>query len=449
MRNLSKILEDALNFNAEWVFQNYKSHCLKKLSSFKGNNNKTIFEHEDIELIKKMFKVDTIKTLDFALNIIKGYYTKSSGEDKYNFYFEIEYQSRTHGHSAIYYLLVDRVKEQAKKITPWFNQFFEDHQNSKSNTILKVLFMGLGANPAHYSDNIFQLVSWFHKDRGLVGNCKLEFHLRQLLAVSYSHFNQVQKETIDKIVLSIQPKHEIRIFTDVNGKKKHSLGRYGHHQFLYLSALPLSEVMARPKLRKRFQELKRKFKTIKDEVPPKLQIIGVGPPLDKVAYSKMTFDQWEQSFHKYNREFRAEIAPSKGSLLEHSRAFQNEVKNRPSHFFHFIEKLIDENAVPYEYIVAGLTGLKDAKYNALEVQRIYKKALPISFDRDYTLYFVWVTSYFIEAQILDQDILEYLIDKATNHPDPQGNSIINSSFALVIFDRFSFDCPHYFSDFRK
>src|SRR5690606_9301485 len=88
---------------------------------------------------------------------------------------------------------------------------------------------------------------------------------------------------------------------------------------------------------------------------------------------------------------------------------------------------IDENKVPYQYIVAGLTGLKEAKYDPAEVQHIYKKALSIPFDREYTLYFVWVSSYFIEAKILDQDVLQYLIEIAKNHPDPEGNTIRNDA----------------------
>jgi len=36
-----------------------------------------------------------------------------------------------------------------------------------------------------------------------------------------------------------------------------------------------------------------------------------------------------------------------------------------------------------------------------------------------------VSSYLVEAKILDQDVLEYLIEIAKNHPDPEGNTILN------------------------
>lgn len=186
--------------------------------------------------------------------------------------------------------------------------------------------------------------------------------------------------------------------------------------------------MARSPLKKRFQQLQRKFKTVKDKEPYKFGLAGVGPPMDSSAYDKMTFDQWEQTFEKYDAEYKADFTSSIGSILEHSRAFQAEIKkNRATHFFPFIEKLIDENKVPYQYIVAGLKGLTEAKYDPAEVQRIYKKALTIPFDREYTLYFVWVSSYFVEAKILDQDLLEYLIEIAKNHHDPEGNTISNDA----------------------
>lgn len=429
-----KTLEDALNFNVDWVMQKYKAHCLSKIEAIKGNNDKPHFEHQDEELFKKMFEANTTKALDFALDIIKQISAKTSAEDKSKLYidlgfwlFDYERNARSHGHEAIYHLLVDKVQEQAEQTTPWFDQFLAEHQNSNSITILRLLFFGLLANPAHYTNEIFQLMELFHQKDGLEGHDKIQFQFRQLLTAVYPHFNQAQKDTIDKIVLSIKSKYEVRIYTDDNNKKRHTLMRYGHHQFLYLSVIPLNEVMARPQLKKRFQELQRKFKTVKDKEPNKFRTFGVGPPMDSSAYHKMTFNQWEQTFEKYDAEYKAEFASSRGSLLEHSRAFQAEVKNKASHFFPFIEKLIDENKVPYQYMVAGLTGLKEAKYDPAEVQRIYKKALSIPFDREYTLYFIWVSSYFIEAKILDQDVLEYLIEIAKNHPDPEGNTIRNDA----------------------
>src|SRR5690606_5127712 len=256
---------------------------------------------------------------------------------------------RSHGHEAIYHLLVDKIQEQATKATPWFDQFLVDNQTSNSITILRLLFFGLFANPAHYANKIFQLMELFHQKEGLDGEDKIQFQFRQLLQKVYIHFDKDQKNQIDTILLSIKPKYDLDIDQDENGKKHHRLKRYGYHQFLYLSSIPLNEVMAKPKLKKRFQELQRKFKTVKDEEPNKIRAFGVGPPMDSSAYDKMTFDQWEQTFEKYDPEYKAEFASSRGALLEHSRAFQAEVKNRASHFFPFIEKLIDENKVPYQY----------------------------------------------------------------------------------------------------
>jgi hypothetical protein len=429
-----KTLEDALKFNVDWVMQKYKTHCLNKIEAIKAFTDKPHFEHQDEELFKKMFEVDTTKAFDFALDIVKRISAKTSGEDNSKLYidfgfwlFDYERHGRSHGHEAIYHLLVDKVQEQSKQTTPCFDQFLADHQNSNSITILRLLFFGLLANPAHYSTEIFQLMELFHQKDGLEGDDKIQFQFRQLLTSAYPLFNQTQKKAIDKIILSIQSKYEVRLYTDDNDKKRHTLMRYGQHQFLYVSAIPLNEVMARPQLKKRFQELQRKFKPVTDKEPNKISVYGSGPPMDSSAYDKMTCHQWEQTFEKYDAEYKAEFASSRGSLLEHSRAFQAEVKNRASHFFPFIEKLIDENKVPYQYIVAGLRGLKEAQYEPAEVQCIYKKTLSIPFDREYTLYFVWVSSYFIEAKILDQDVLEYLIEIAKNHPDPEGNTIRNDA----------------------
>lgn len=429
-----KTLEDALNFNVDWVMQKYKAHCLNKIEAIKGSNDKFHFEHQDEELFKKMFEVDTTKAFDFTLDIIKRISAKTSGEDKSKLYidlgfwlFDYERHGRSHGHEAIYHLLVDKVQEQAEQTTPLFDQFFADHLNSNSITILRLLFFGFLANPAHYANEIFQLMELFHQKDGLEGDDKIQFQFRQLLQEVYSHFDNSQKDQIDKILLSIKSKSELDIYQDENGKKHHRLKWYGHRKYLYLSTVPKTELYERPLLKKVFLELERKFNKVTDREPNKIRMNWVGPPMDSSAYDKMTFDQWEQTFEKYDVEYKAEFASSRGSILEHSRAFQAEVKNRASHFFPFIEKLIDENKVPYQYLVAGLTGLKEAEYNPAEVQRIYKKALSVSFDREYTLYFVWVSSYLVEAKVLDQDVLEYLIEIAKNHPDPESNAIRNDA----------------------
>jgi hypothetical protein len=429
-----KILEDVLSFNVDWVFQKYKAHCLNKIEAIKSINDKPNFEHQDIELFKKMFKADTFKALDFSLDIIKRISEKTSVKDKSKLYidfgfwlFSYDRLGRSQGYEAIFQLLVDKIQEEAEQVTPWFDHFFEDNINHNSITILRLLFFGLLANPAQYANKIIQLMELFHQKDGLEGEGKIQFQFRQLLSAVYPHFNQNQKERIDKIIHSIKSKYELGIYTDDNNKKRNTLYRFGHYQFLYLSAIPLNEVMARPQLKKRFQELQRKFKAVKDKEPNKVITFGAGPPMDRSAYDKMTFDQWEQTFEKYDAEYKTEFTSSRGSILEHSRAFQEEVKNRASHFFPFIEKMIDEYKVPYQYIVAGLTGLKEAKYDPSEVQRIYKKAITIPFDREYTLYFVWVSSYFIETKILDRDVLEYLIEISKNHPDPKDYTIPNDA----------------------
>jgi hypothetical protein len=429
-----KALEDVLNFNIDWVIKKYKFHCLKKIETIKAFNDKPHFEYEDEELLIKMFEVDASKALDFALDIIKRISAKTNFEDKSKLYndlafwwFDYERHGQSHGYEAIYHLLIDKVQAQAEKTTPWFDQFLADYQYSNSITLLRLLFFGLLANPAHYAKEIFNLMEIFHKKDGLEGEGKIQFQYRQLLNAVYTHFDYSQKDHIDKVLLSIKSKYELDIYLDENEKKRHRLKWYGYHQFLYLSSIPLNEVMANSKLKKRFQELQRKFKTVQDEEPNKIRSSYVGPPMDSSAYDKMTFDQWEQTFEKYDPEYKADLGSFRGALLQHSRAFQAEVKNRASHFFPFIEKMIEENRVPYQYIVAGLTGLKEANYAPAEVQRIYKKAIHIPFDREYTLYFIWVSSYFIESKILDLEVLEYLIDIAKNHPDPEDNTIRNDA----------------------
>lgn len=428
-----KILEDALKFNIDWVIQKYKLHCLEKIEAVKSTNDKPQFEHQDEELLKKLFEVDVEKAFNLALDVVKRISDKTSSEDKSELYidlgfwlFDYERHSHSQGYEAIYHLLIDKIQEQAKNTTPLFNKFIATYKESNSITILRLVVYGLIANCAPYVNQIFELIQIFNKKKGFEGHDKIQFQFRQLLKNAYPYFTLNQKDEIDKIILSIKSKYELGTYVDDQGKKRHTLRSYGKDLFLYLNSIPANEMKDRPYLKKRFMELQRKFHFIRDEEPHKISWFGVGPPMDSKAYEKMTYEHWESTFEKYDDEYKREFTSYRGSLLEHSRKFQEEVKNRSDYFFPFIEKLIDEKKVPYQYIVAGLTGLQEAKYTASEVQRIYKKALSISFNREYTLYFVWITSYFIETKILDKEVLEYLINLAKTHPDPESTDIRNN-----------------------
>ncbi len=425
-------LEDALSFDVDWVIQKYKCHCLERIEAIKSVSDKPSFEYDDEELIKKIFENDGEKGFDLALTLVKEILDKTSGKNKSTLYtdlgflwFDYERGGHSHGYKAIYHFLVDKVQEMAKQTLPQFDQFFLDHKDSNSITILRLLFFGFLANPSHYVMEIFQFMKIFHKKGGLVGDGKIQFQFRQLLEKVYPYFDDVQKSFIDNVILSLKPEYEQGIYQDDSGKKSSKLKWYGRTKFLYLNAIPRSELDNRPLLKKVFQELERKFQTVVDKEPYKFGVHGVGPPMTSSAYDKMTFEQWESSFEKYNAQYTPDFTSPEGSILEHSRAFQAEVKNRATHFFPFIEKLIDENKIPYQYIVYGLKGLTEAKYIPNEVQRIYKKALPICFDREHTLYFVWIASYFIETKVLDVEVLEFLVKTATTHSDPKGNTILN------------------------
>lgn len=423
-----KVLENALNFNLDWAIQKYTFHCHNQIDAIKSVTDEPHFEHEDEQLFKKMFQVDANTALVFTLDIIKRISAKTHDKDPSKLYidfgfwlFDYERDGHPSYDEAIYHLLIDEVKEQAKQTTPWFDQFFTDHLNSNSVTILRLLFFGFLANPAHYTNQIIELMELFYQKGGLELEDKIQFQFRQLVTAAYPNFDNTQKDQIDRMLLSIES-NEPWIYKDKNEKRSIWKG-YGYKKYSYLSAVPKTEVYKRPLLKKTFLELERKFNGFSDTEPNTIRTSWIGPPLDSTAYNKMTFDQWEQTFEKYNATYRPERTAPKGSILEHSRAFQTAVKKRALRFFPFIEKLIDENKVEHQYIIAGLTGLIEAQFDPAKVQRIYKKAFSIPFDEECTRYFVWLSSYLAETKILDKDVLEYLIKIATEHPDPVGDTI--------------------------
>jgi hypothetical protein len=333
-------------------------------------------------------------------------------------------EDRIHGHETIYVQLIKELKNQAKANTQGFKKFVSNHIDSNSVTILRLLMFSLEVDPQLYRDDIFELMKRIHMKGGFNIDGKLQYQLRLVLKEVYTHFNASQKDEVDEILLSVSHPLEFEMY-EKDGRKNHKLRWYGIDKFKYLSSIPETEVLLRPRLRKVYQELKRKFNVIEDEEPNRIRVHGSKPPLKASAYEKMSIEDWERTFQKYGDTHVPDWL--EGSITEHSRKFQEEVKNRSTYFFPLIEKIIQGGEVSHEYITSGLTGLKEAGFAPIELQRLYKMAFRVPFDRERTLYFIWISSYFIETNVLDEEVLDFLIETAKHNPDPEGREIRNDA----------------------
>jgi len=423
------IIEDSIPYRFDWALSKFRVHCLDITSQIQVANDKPRLEYQDEELLRKFFKANGTRTLDLALELVKDISNRTSSPDKSSLYvdmgfwlFDATEHDRVHDYETVYVQLIQELKVQAKTNSQRFREFVAAHVDSNSVTILRLLLFSFEIASQKHRDDIFDLMRRIHEKGGFNIDGKLQYQLRLALKEVYSHFSSSQKDELDEILLSVSHPSEFKVYS-IEGKRGHYLKSFGIDKFKYLSSIPETEVLVRPRLRKVYQELKRKFNIVKDEEPNRIRFHGSSPPLKSSAYEKMSFEDWNRTFQKYGDTHVADWL--EGSITEHSRKFQEEVKNRSAYFFPLIEKIIEDGTVSHEYISCGLTGLKEAGYNPTELQRLYKKALSVPFDREHTLYFIWISSYFIETEVLDEEVLDFLIDSAKHNPDPEEREVRN------------------------
>jgi len=427
------ILKDASKDNLRWTLEVFDQYLRKKVESQKNTYDKPKLGYDDCDLLKKFFEVDLEQLFDFTLDFVKSVSkrrTNVENESKLRSdlpYF-FKYPASNHNdYEEVLQLLIDKSKQLAVNNPAKYEEFVNGYLNDNSMTILVILAISLQDQPEKYSDLICEFLIIFSSKKGLE-RTDSGFYIRKLITQSYEYFTNEQRQNVNNMILNISPERDMKVYINEEGKRYHYLQWSGRIKYEFLCAIPLNLLFEQPLLKKVYQELKRKFGEFQEEELRSTVIRRVPPPLPSRAYENMNFKEWENSFLKYKEDgFPYYHGPLRGSKTEHSRAFEKQVTDRPSEFATFVEKLIDENKVEQDYILSGLKGLQEGKYDADDFRRLFKKALNLDLDREHTLYFVWLTDYLINSQNCDDEIITFLCDVAINHEDPSTDEKVEDS----------------------
>lgn len=423
------ILEEAAIFDIDWSIAQYKPYIDNLIDTISNPRTDINFSHDEIRFMKTIFKINKETGFTFYFNILKKLIDRTKGaleNDKsvlYNdfafwFYSVIKTYS-DNDYKAIFSSLKKNIEKLSKEEAITAKQFIENNIDSNSITILKLVTLCLSANSKYFINEIFYFLDAYSKKGGFNGDGNLPFHVRNLLKCSYSFFSKEQKTKLNKILLSIKSDYEQFSYTDEKGKKR--VGKaYGRLMYSYLNAIPSEERKQFSEINRQHQSLKLKFGKIENEREPNsVRISGVSAPLPSIAYEKMSFKQWQKSFLKYGDEHKRDVFTNQGSKLEHGRAFEETVKYNPKKYYPLVKKLVDNKAVANDYIIHGLRGLVESNFrNTDALIKLFEEVISIDFNREFTMYLVWMTSQFIRKKKISDKIIQFLIKQALTHPDP-------------------------------
>jgi predicted Zn-ribbon and HTH transcriptional regulator len=409
---------------------------LKKIlnETFRDLSNMNSISYELKTLLEKIYTFHPQKTFEFLFDIMNEIVEKDKDVNQFNnhktelykgFYFsDVGIKSSSEDtDDEIFNILRNHIIELSNNNVDEFKNLVKKYINSNSIPILKLYSIGLNENPKIYIDIIFEIVLNIHRKNGFNGwDNKFQWLVRHLIGKSIKHFSVSQNKEITDILLSIKPNYEFKVGTHKD-KKYHLLNYSGEKQYLFFNVIPKHDIYKNPRLKKRFQELQRKFGEPKEDKPKEGRIISysVGAPYSEKVYKNMTIKNWYKSINKFNDSYKRDrfSSPSRGGTMEHARAFEKEVELRPDFFIELIFDIVNNRSTSDTYMIHGISGLINSKYESLIVLKLIKKVIEYEdLGISNTLRTVWHIEYLIENKLVDEKIIKYLSNLALNHENP-------------------------------
>jgi sRNA-binding carbon storage regulator CsrA len=311
--------------------------------------------------------------------------------------------------------LIKRIDDEA-----FIKLFFNQHKDSVSMSVLKLLALVLQEKPKGYTSEIVELLGIVAEKNGFNGlDDMFQYAYRTLIAKSLPHLSLRQSHGVVKILHSISHPYEKEVCLDRDGNKYHRLGLYGNKKYLFLDAIPRKVLLQYPTLEKAHQELFRKFGLVTDlQLDVSRTRYGSSTaPLRPSAYLYMSDEHWIRSMEKFNDEHIEGFYT--GGKLEHKRAFTEAIKKNPLRFYDLICRLFTLTGISHDYYGAGIEGLIEAKFPVKEILPLYHKFINLPLNTSNTLSAVHNADYFISEEAADTNIVEFLSRMALGHPNPE------------------------------
>jgi len=421
--NYSHFLLGILEYKPEVVCKIFFDDIYEKINDVSSKdefNKRQFFSHYDIEIFNKLLNWNSDVILPRLLQLIHTMVDKTKWESETDFFLDgafygyEQFEPDLYPHWQVLSLVLEKIKELAINDKSKFIKLVKGFEKSHSFTLLKIVLHGYNAKTDLYVEEGFNLFCRKGILENVTSNLIGDFKLRSLLRNIYPHFSKEQKEKINKLILSVSPYWE-------KDREKGQQSLRGYTRYKLLNAIPDDVISKHPLMKKEFRELERKFGKLKEK-PIRIGITkGIGPPLPRTAYEKMTPEQWLTSFRKYDESTswgmpREELL--KGGIIENSRAFTEQVSKRPDEFYDFVFDLGKRNDVSISYLGAGLEGLIKGNYD-IEKIKILIKTYWRDKDTEFRKGIIRAIEYIDRKDNLDLDLIEILTEYALNDPDPK------------------------------
>ena len=373
---LKKISKSNIDYSIDKLFD-YLNETLDVRTEI-DVDKKDLIDRKSLDLVKKLIEKEPLKIIKKALPYIEKIVLRSvhkENEDTYLLYNRtfsyMDLDSRIYKIYSLYKHVLNQLKILAKENKPIFLELVKPYKDTRHEALLGLFILGCEDEKFEYLEEIYRILNNRRLIEEISFSENIGYSLLQILADTFDYFSREQQIVLIEVFNRVSPDRSR--YSDIETLKFKRIYRgYRRYQILLkISVDKLKEFS----VYKDFQELSRKFDWYKEEKPHKMKARWIGSPLSEDAYKFMTFNSWKQSMKVYglNRRDRKEKDFLKGGKLEHSRAFEDVVKENPTKYYTFLLELKDDIEIEEDYLCSGLNALVEVKYDNEKIAKAILK----------------------------------------------------------------------------
>ncbi|MFA6200513.1 MAG: AAA family ATPase [Bacteroidales bacterium] len=432
--NIYHFLDTATETQPDFVIKELREQVVKNLPHMDHLKSNYIPGNHDISHIyEKLYEKHRDKAAVFFIDIIKliTEATKiphiDSEENKDVFFNSMSYflysplkGNHLYLHETIYDMVLEYLEELFKFHFDKAKAIILPLLKSDIELVLNFPISFMHKYPEQFKEESFKILSteYFYVKSTEI----LDYNIKKLLGASYPLFSTNEQVIINKIILNLSLEWEKTCMRGEKGISKYGYTRIGYTSYQLISMIPEEQRKKYPDIDRFYKEKNRQYGIVKNEAPLHAVTRVGDTTMSKNAYEHMNDTQWKESFKKYisDRNLDWDIPTRTG----HCRALEKYVSNNPYRFISLIPDIIDDNEILPIYSVYGIQGLIKANYDPQKTKELFVKLLNkhkdiYKLDREPLLYSVWITEYFIEKNIIDKNIVDFLSELVINYSDEE------------------------------
>ena len=268
--------------------------------------------------------------------------------------------------AKLYDLTQQHLEQTARHDPAQARQLLDKWPRSAMCSLLQLACATYLANPYAFTPDIFELLTRpaLLEDVHISGH--LNYYLRELITHSYPHFTPEQQIVLHDLILRTDYKldwdkrHE-PVERDAKHVCRHIYSRNGRLTYGYLATIPSVATHQNGTVKRRYQELNRRFGVVENKAPQGMRVVAGDPsPLTHEQAKVLQPTEWLGAFREHQRP-KGEF-PFDSYAPGLARHFGEVVKADPLRMLVVLDMLLsaDNQDILARHLREGLAGLAES-----------------------------------------------------------------------------------------